>query len=82
MKFIWLTGRTLLKVISPDEFTPEELRAAGVTEDSVLRVNRQGDLEIRRRDQWDVIGGLLGDFDHRLKHATGQEWAPDEAPDG
>ncbi len=77
MKFITLSGRTLMKVIGPDEISPESLRKAGVTDDTVIRVNRQGDIEIRRRAEWDIIGGLIGDFEHRLKHATGLEWAPD-----
>lgn len=77
MKFITLTGRTLMEVIGPDEISPNDLRKAGVTDDTVIRVNRQGDIEIRRRAEWDIIGGLLGDFEHRLKHATGLEWAPD-----
>ena len=40
-----------------------------------MRINQQGDIEVRRHDRWDVIGGLLGDFDHRLKKASGLEWA-------
>jgi hypothetical protein len=77
MRFIPLTGRTLLKLVEADEITPDQLRAAGVEDDSVVRVNQQGDIEIRRRHDWDVIGGLLGDFEKRLKKATGLEWAPD-----
>ena len=77
MKFIPLSGRTLLKVIEPGEITPEEIRKAGVTDDTVIRINRQGDIEVRRPTEWDVIGGLIGDFEKRLKHATGLEWAPD-----
>jgi hypothetical protein len=75
MKFIPLTGRMLLKVLADDEITPQQLHAAGVNDDSVIRINQQGDIEIRNREGWDVIGGLLGDFDHRLKKATGLDWA-------
>ena len=38
---------------------------------TIVRVNRQGDLEIRRQAGWDVVGGLLGDFDKRVVQATG-----------
>lgn len=75
MQFIEITGRTLLELRIVEELHPDELRRLGVTETSVLRVNRQGDLELRRRDRWDVIGGLLGDYDHRLRQATGLDWA-------
>ncbi|MEX2187331.1 MAG: hypothetical protein WD875_11070, partial [Pirellulales bacterium] len=77
MNFITISGRTLVNVLEPGEISPDELRAAGVADDSVVRVNRQGDIEVRRRAEWDVIGGLIGDFENRLKHATGMEWAPD-----
>ncbi len=75
MKFIEMSGAELMKVIGPDEISPEQLRAAGLTERCLVRVNQQGDVEVRRRDRWDVIGGLLGDFDHRLKKSTGRDWA-------
>ena len=75
MKFIEMSGKTLLDVVRDDGPDPEELAAVGVTADSVVRVNRQGDIEIRRADRWDVIGGLLGEFEHRIKSATGLDWA-------
>ena len=25
-------------------------------------------------DRWDLIGGLLGDFEHRVKKSTGLDW--------
>jgi hypothetical protein len=75
MKFIELTGAALMKVLGPDEAKPEALRAAGLTDKCFVRVNQQGDIEVRRHDRWDVIGGLLGDFDHRLKKASGLDWA-------
>ncbi len=77
MNFITISGRTLASVLEPGEISPEELRAAGVSDESVVRVNRQGDIEVRRRAEWDVIGGLIGDFENRIKHATGLDWAPD-----
>ena len=33
------------------------------------------DIELRRPSQWDVVGGLIGDFERRLKGATGLDWA-------
>jgi hypothetical protein len=75
MKFIPVTGRTLMKVVADGEITPEQLQEAGVTEDSVIRINQQGDIEVRNRQGWDVIGGLLGDFEGRLRKATGLDWA-------
>ncbi|HEY1602394.1 MAG TPA: hypothetical protein VGG64_22520 [Pirellulales bacterium] len=74
-QFIEMTGKTLLRVVSENELTPEQLRECGVREDSLVRVNPQGDIELRRRDRWDVIGGLLGEFEARLRHETGLEWA-------
>ena len=59
MKFIELTGAALMKVLGPDEAKPEALRAAGLTDKCFVRVNQQGDIEVRRHDRWDVIGGLL-----------------------
>ncbi len=73
MKFIEMSGKTLLKLVSNSEL--QALRAAGVTDHSLVRVNQQGDIEIRQRTTWDVVGGLLGDFDTRVRQATGLEWA-------
>lgn len=75
MQFIEMTGKTLLEMDHVDALQPEELRKMGVIESSVVRINRQGDIELRRRDRWDVIGGMLGDFDHRVRAATGLDWA-------
>jgi hypothetical protein len=75
MQFIEMTGKTLLRVVSENEISPEQLRESGVTENSLVRVNPQGDIELRRRDRWDIIGGLLGEFDTRLRHETGLDWA-------
>jgi hypothetical protein len=30
---------------------------------------------LRRFDRWDVIGGMLGDFDIRVRRETGLDWA-------
>ena len=37
--------------------------------------NQPMDIEIRRHDRWDVIGGLLGEFDERVRRETGLDWA-------
>jgi len=75
MRFIEMSGKTLRRVISDDEFSPEQLAQIGVSDDSVVRVNRQGDIEIRRAASWDVVGGLLGNFEERIKQETGLDWA-------
>jgi hypothetical protein len=75
MNFIEMSGKQLLRIITEDGPSPEELAAVGVTDHSLVRVNRQGDIELRRRDRWDVIGGLLGDFEGRVKQETGLDWA-------
>ena len=74
MKFVELSGKTLQRIVSDDELHPNELARLGVTDESVLRVNRQGDIEIRRSDRWEIIGGLLGEFEERIKNETGMEW--------
>jgi hypothetical protein len=79
MEFIEISGKTLLKIVHDNEpfapLSPDELAEAGVTESSILRVNRQGDIELRRPEGWDVIGGLLGEYEDRLRHETGLDWA-------
>jgi hypothetical protein len=74
MKFIEMSGKLLMSILSDDELHPDELAKLGVTEESVVRINRQGDIELRRSDRWDVIGGLLGEFESRIKRETGMEW--------
>ena len=75
MQFIEMTGKTLMQVAGSDEISPEELAQIGVTDDTVVRINRQGDIEIRRPDCWDLVGGLLGDFEERIKREAGLDWA-------
>ena len=74
MQFIEMSGKTLQRIISDDELHPDELAKLGVTDESVIRVNRQGDIELRRSNRWDLIGGLLGEFELRIKSETGLEW--------
>ncbi len=78
MQFIEMTGKTLLSLVEEDEatgLTAEQLAQVGVAERSVVRINPQGDIELRRRDGWDVIGGLLGEFEERVQRVTGLDWA-------
>ena len=75
MKFIETTGKVLARIITEGEIGPADLQKAGVMDDTIVRINLHGDIEVRRKHQWDVIGGLLGDFDLRTKQATGLDWA-------
>jgi hypothetical protein len=74
MRFIEMSGRTLAKVVNEGELKGPDLEAAGITGDTVVRVNEQGDVEVRREDQWDLVGGLLGDYEERLRRLTGLTW--------
>jgi len=53
----------------------EDLTSAGVLSDTFVRINEQGDIEVRRTDRWDVIGGLLGNYVPRIKKKTGLDYA-------
>jgi hypothetical protein len=76
MQFIEMSGIALKRVISDDDgIRAQDLAHVGVTDESVVRVNRQGDIEVRRRHRWDVIGGLLGEFEERIRKETGLDWA-------
>jgi hypothetical protein len=75
MKFIEMTGKTLKDIVSDDELHIDDLSAAGIYDDTIIRVNEQGDIEVRRTDRWDVIGGLLGNYEERMKRRTGFDWA-------
>lgn len=75
MKFIEMTGQTLARIVADDVTAPIDLHAAQVKDDTIVRVNEQGDIEVRRRADWDVIGGLLGDYEERVRAATGLDWA-------
>lgn len=74
MEFIELSGKILLRLVEHGGPSPEQLAEVGVTKRSIVRVNRQGDIELRRPDRWDLIGGLLGDYEARLKEETGLDW--------
>jgi hypothetical protein len=72
--FIELTGKTLLDVINDGEIDAGELHRAGVRGDSILRVNRHGEIELRKHDRWDLVGGLIGNYEKRLQSITGLDW--------
>ena len=74
MKFVEMTGKTLKALVRDDELHVRDLAEAGVTDVTVVRVNQQGDIEVRLPDGWDVIGGLLGNFEERIQKQTGMKW--------
>lgn len=73
--FIEMTGKILNEMLTDDELGAGNLADVGVTDETVVRINKQGDIEVRRTEGWDIIGGLLGEFEARVKKATGLEWA-------
>ena len=75
MKFVEMTGRSLVCIVSDDEISAADLATAGVTDETVVRVNQHGDIEIRRSEGWDVIGGLRGNYEERIYRQTGRKWA-------
>jgi len=75
MPFIEMTGATLDKLVAEDELHHDDLPAAGVKNETIVRINPEGDIEVRRPEGWDVVGGLLGEFEQRVKAETGLDWA-------
>ena len=75
MRFIEMTGSTLADIVKDEELHVDDLQAAGIRHDSIVRINEHGDIEVRRADRWDVIGGLLGGFADRIQSHTGLDWA-------
>lgn len=75
MQYIEMTGKHLDDVMEHDELNAMQLETSHVEPDSIVRVNRQGDLEVRRQNGWEVVGGLIGDFEKRVKFTTGLDWA-------
>lgn len=73
MKFVEITGAMLMQLADDDE--APQLRSAGVRDDSQVRINPQGDIEILQRGTWSVIGGLLGDYKTRIRKLTGRDWS-------
>lgn len=74
-QFIELTGKTLLDIVNEGEIDLKQLHDSGVTGDSILRINRHGEIELRCKSQWQLVGGLIGNFEERLVNMTGLEWA-------
>jgi hypothetical protein len=74
MKFIEMTGNTLGRIITVKELRTQTLEEAGVLDATIVRVNEHGDIEVRRKDRWDVVGGLLGNYEERIRRVTGLEW--------
>ena len=74
MEFIELTGKTLLDVVNEGEIDFKQLRDAGVKSDSIVRINKFGEIELRSPDQWIMVGGLIGNFEERLRKMTGLDW--------
>ena len=75
MQFIELTGKTLLDVVNEGEVDFTELHKSGVTSDSILRINKFGEIELRNPGGWIMVGGLIGNFEERLTTLTGLTWA-------
>lgn len=72
--FIELTGKTLLDVVNEGEVDLKQLHDAGVVGDSILRINKHGEIELRCRSSWALVGGLIGNFEERLSKLTGLDW--------
>ena len=75
MQFIEMTGRELMDALHDDELTTEDLQKSNITETSIIRINRQGDIEVRRAEGWDIVGGLIGDYEKRIIKSSGRTWA-------
>ncbi|WP_146533463.1 hypothetical protein [Rubripirellula reticaptiva] len=75
LHFIELTGKTLLDLVNEGEIDLGELHEAGVCGDSILRINKHGEIELRCRGHWMMVGGLIGNFEERLMKLTGLDWA-------
>ena len=75
MKFIEMTGDKLAEIVNDEELQVVDLETAGVIKSTIVRINQHGDIEVRRPNKWDVIGGLLGNFEERVKKTTGTDWA-------
>lgn len=74
MKFIEMTGNTLTKIVGDGELHSDGLGDAGVNDNSIVRINQHGDIEVRKAHKWSIVGGLLGEFEERVKEQTGLDW--------
>ncbi|MEY4568268.1 MAG: hypothetical protein RLY14_3238 [Planctomycetota bacterium] len=75
MRFVEMTGSTLMQVVTEHDLPPQDLLQAGVAPNAIVRINEQGDIELRKRDRWDVVGGLLGNYQERVRNITGLDYA-------
>ncbi len=75
MKFVEMTGKSLAEIVTGEELYADDLASAGIKDESIVRVNEQGDIEVRRPDGWDIIGGLIGEYKERIRRLTGMDWA-------
>lgn len=75
MQFIECTGKILLDVVNEGEVDFKQLHDSGVSGDSILRINKYGEIELRKPHEWVLVGGLIGNFEERLKEFTGLDWA-------
>lgn len=64
-----------MDALHDDELTAEDLQKSHITENSIVRINRQGDIEVRRPEGWDIVGGLIGDYENRILKSCGRTWA-------
>jgi hypothetical protein len=75
MKFVEMTGKSLARLINDGELHAEDLSSAGIQDDTIVRVNEQGDIEVRRSHGWDVVGGLIGEYKDRIRRIIKLDWA-------
>ena len=75
MQFIEMTGKELMDALHDDELTADDLEKSHITETSIVRTLRQGDIEVRRPEGWDVVGGLIGEYEGRIMKSSGRTWA-------
>ena len=74
MKFIEMTGSELASIVTEHDVTPENLDEASIHDGAIVRINQQGDIEVRRADRWDIVGGLLGNYYERIQKKLGRDW--------
>lgn len=75
MEFIEMLGKQLFHLVRSEEMDADTLKSMGVQAESLVRINRHGDLEVRNASSWDIIGGMIGDFEERVQKETGRDWA-------
>ncbi len=75
MEFIEMSGKTLLRIAKGIGPSPAQLKGLGVSKESIVRVNRHGDIELRCEDHWDIIGGMIGEYEALVRRETGLDWS-------